>query len=260
MKVSTFRKMSTVWTVLGLAAAVALAGLVFTACDGTGSPAVNPEVLFAFDAATGTVTGFNEGQGARDITIPSTIGEAAVTAIGDQAFITFMLEPTPPGSNQPIRVEINDHQPLTRVVIPDSVTTIGYQAFENNALTSVTFGSGVTTIGFAAFRSNRLTSVEIPDSVTRIEPTTFASNNLTSVVIPDSVTDIGPNAFTHNNLGSVTIGSSVALIGDNAFRGNPITTVTVRMTVAEADERFGEGWEGRTGLVSEEPVYMQFDG
>ena len=33
MKVRTFRKMSTVWTVLGLAAVVALAGIVFTACD-----------------------------------------------------------------------------------------------------------------------------------------------------------------------------------------------------------------------------------
>ena len=48
---------------------------------------------------------------------------------------------------------------LTSVIIPDSVTTIGRDAFTNNALTSVTIPDSVTTIGDSAFESNALTSV-----------------------------------------------------------------------------------------------------
>ncbi|GHV43712.1 hypothetical protein AGMMS49546_26110 [Spirochaetia bacterium] len=78
---------------------------------------------------------------------------------------------------------------ITSVVIPDSVTYIGNNAFQQCGLTSVTIGSGVTFIGDAA----------------------FAGNNLTSVVIPNSVTSIGVAAFSLNNLTSVTIGSGVSL-------------------------------------------------
>jgi len=50
--------------------------------------------------------------------------------------------------------------PITTVVIPNSVRTIGFAAFASNTgLTSVTIGSRVKTIGFDAFRDSHLTSV-----------------------------------------------------------------------------------------------------
>ena len=89
---------------------------------------------------------------------------------------------------------------LTSVVIPDSVTSIGGDAFYNcRGLTSVTIGNSVTSIGWSAFYGcTGLTSVTIPDSVTSIESYAFSScSGLTSVTIGNSVTSIGDYAFNN---------------------------------------------------------------
>ena len=69
------------------------------------------------------------------------------------------------------------------VVIPNSVTTIGNNAFYKNDLTSVVIPNSVTTIGSYAFYGNQLTSVTIPNSVTNIGGAAFSDNQLTSVLI-----------------------------------------------------------------------------
>ena len=84
------------------------------------------------------------------------------------------------------------------VVIPDSVTDIGDQAFYDcSGLTSVTIPDSVTSIGGRAFsRCSGLTSVTIPDSVTTIGYEAFSGcSGLTSVTIPDSVTSLPSSAF-----------------------------------------------------------------
>ena len=87
---------------------------------------------------------------------------------------------------------------IKSVVIKNSVTTIGYQAFYYcTNLQSVTIGNSVTTIGSYAFRRcDSLQSVTIPDSVTTIESYAFYyCTSLQSVTIGNSVTTIGSNAF-----------------------------------------------------------------
>ena len=139
---------------------------------------------------------------------------------------------------------------LTSITIPDSVTTIGYDAFFNCSsltafygkfasadnrclivdgvltsfapagLTEYTIPDSVTTIGYDAFAfCHSLTSVTIPDSVTKIgDRAFFDCSSLTSVTIPDSVTTIGYDAFFNcSSLTSVTIPDSVTKIGDDAF-------------------------------------------
>jgi uncharacterized repeat protein (TIGR02543 family) len=88
----------------------------------------------------------------------------------------------------------------TEFVIPDSVTTIGFEAFAYcDGLTSVEIGDSVTTIGERAFYDcDSLTSVVIGEGVTTIGNSAFYDcDGLTSVVIPDSVTSIGYNAFSY---------------------------------------------------------------
>ena len=106
-------------------------------------------------------------------------------------------------------------------IIPNSVTSIGYMAFENcSGLTSVNIPNSVTSIGaFAFIECSGLTSVTIPNSVTSIGDYAFGyCSGLTSVTIGNSVTSIGDMAFEYcTGLTSVTIPNSVTWIGDWAF-------------------------------------------
>ncbi len=89
---------------------------------------------------------------------------------------------------------------LSRVVIPDSVTTIGDRAFSECC---------------------SLSSVVIPDSVTAIGQEAFSyCKSLSSVVIPDSVTTIGDGAFAGcSSLSCVTLPKSLNKIDSNPFAG-----------------------------------------
>ena len=82
---------------------------------------------------------------------------------------------------------------LTSVAIPDTVTSIGVQAFDGCGLTSITIPDSVTSIGAAAFSfCEALTSITIPNSVTSIGEEAFGDcSSLESIVIPASVTEIG---------------------------------------------------------------------
>ena len=114
-----------------------------------------------------------------------------------------------------------DSQNIKRIIIDDSVTTIGNDAFnECSALTSVNIPNSVRAIGNDAFNyCSSLTSVTIPNSVTTIGKNAFSHcSHLTSVTIPNSVTTIADDTFSDcSSLTSVTIPNSVTTIGKNAF-------------------------------------------
>ena len=103
----------------------------------------------------------------------------------------------------------------TSFVIPDSVTSIGYAAFEYCiSLTSAVIGDSVTSIGSYAFEyCISLTSVVIGDSVTSIGDFAFYDClSLTSIEIPDSVTSIGYCAFSRcTSLTSIEVDANNAV-------------------------------------------------
>ena len=155
---------------------------------------------------------------------------------------------------------------LTSVEIPNSVTSIGSDAFYGTAWynnqpdgviyagkvlykykgtmpanTSITIEDGTVSISPKAFYNcSSLTSVEIPNSVTSIgESAFFYCSSLTSVEIPNSVASIGFGAFGGcSSLTSVEIPNSVTSIGDAAFAYcSSLTSIVVAPNNPKYDSR-----------------------
>jgi len=129
----------------------------------------------------------------------------------------------------------------TTVIIPNSVTTIGENAFMNCInLISINIPDSVVTISrFAFFYCENLASVIIPSSVSTIKYGAFyACGSLASITIPNSVTMIEEAAFyACGSLASITIPNSVTTIGEAAFYDcHSLSSITIpnSLTTIEA--------------------------
>ena len=170
-----------------------------------------------------------------------------VSNIGDNAFYICEDKDLPLSvfaSDTAIDEYYSDYKSLISVTIPNSVISIGRDAFCGcRGLTSVSIPSSVTTIGSGAFEDcNGLTSITIPNSVTIIESYVFSwcsglnsvtlsdsatviryaafrgCHGLDSVIIPNSITTVGGYAFAFSRgLKSISIPSSVVIIDNSAF-------------------------------------------
>ena len=146
---------------------------------------------------------------------------------------------------------------ITSITIPNSVTSIGINAFycsnlkevhisdigawcnisfgdndanplyyaknlylNGNLITELVIPDTITEIkNYAFYNCDSITNITIPNTVTSVDDYAFAyCSNLISITIPDSVTSIGWNAFSYcSSLTSITIPDSVTSIGEHAF-------------------------------------------
>ncbi len=105
---------------------------------------------------------------------------------------------------------------IDELIIPNSVTHIGREAFSNCLIKHLTLGENVDTILTNAFAFNDIEELEIPNKVSYIAG--FNSNQIKKLFIPKSVKTIGWHAFSGNPLEEVIISEGVEIIGDLAFR------------------------------------------
>ena len=139
---------------------------------------------------------------------------------------------------------------IKAVVIPNSVKTIGRNAFRACGIESLTLGNSVTTIGFGAFDANKYSEVTIPNSVTTIHSSAFGTSyskpfsvvfnaeNCNTVINkwrdkegPDTTTiHISP---VFENVSSLTIGDKVKKIPYYLFAGCDFKEVVIPYSVKE---------------------------
>ncbi|MFC6255272.1 leucine-rich repeat protein [Secundilactobacillus hailunensis] len=176
---------------------------------------------YSQNGANYTISGYSGNQ--TNITLPSQYNGGSVTEIGAGVF--------------------NDKHISGTVTIPDSIITIGDNAFANNDFSAINLGKGVKTIGNDAFSrtannsnsTNSISTVIIPDTVTSIGDRAFVNSKIKQLQFGDSasvsnskVETIGADAFSGNQIsGTVTIPGSVTSIGDRAFANNDITGVNL---------------------------------
>ncbi len=126
-------------------------------------------------------------------------------------------------------------------IIPNTVTSIGQQAFSSMGLTEIVIPDSVETIGKYAFSYNNLTSVTIGNSVTSIGNYAFSYNNLTSVLIPNSVESIDYRAFYSNSSSNPNLTTIYNTTGRSFYWNNIIrdssSTSFITGTVTTSDNR-----------------------
>jgi hypothetical protein len=107
------------------------------------------------------------------------------------------------------------------VSIPETVRTIGEEAFYNSTIESIVIPDGVTSIGARAFSKSAISSIILPNKLTTITEGVFAGcRQLTSIIIPVGVKTIGEEAFSYCDLITVIIPEGAVSIGKRAFEMN----------------------------------------
>ena len=144
---------------------------------------------------------------------------------------------------------------ISKIVVPNSVASIGDGAFSNcSSLTSIVIPGSVTSIGDGAFSNcHSLTDIVIPKSVTSIGDGVFSGcSSLTGIVIPGSVTSIGDGAFSNcHSLMNIVIPKSVTSIGDGVFSGcGSLTSIVIPDSVTKIDGNPFSGWHGKLKVLS----------
>ena len=120
---------------------------------------------------------------------------------------------------------------MTNLIIPDSVTYIGVNAFTDSPLITgnIFIPDSVTFIGTGSFNQLGINgSITLSNNIESIGPSTFYGNNTITgdLIIPDSVKNIGSFAFRNPALpgqsklqNELILGNSLESLGSNAFAG-----------------------------------------
>lgn len=161
------------------------------------------------------------------ITVPSKVNNKVISTVTNLCSNNFKSKVTSVTFSAGIRTlsasVLSDYSNLERVILPDTLTTIGANAFYGCIkLSGVTIPTNVSSIGDAAFANcTSLLSVNLTCIAKNIPARLFEGcTSLSTVTLPAYIDDIGANAFSGcRALKSISIPDGVKTIGNSAFLG-----------------------------------------
>lgn len=117
--------------------------------------------------------------------------------------------------------QFNGKWGIQKVVLPQGLTSIGYDAFANTNISEITFPATLQTIrGYAFENCRKLQEVVLSESLTQLENGVFQNcSNLKKVVVPNGITTIPYLSFNGcNSLSEVVLPNTLEVIGSSAFQ------------------------------------------
>lgn len=119
---------------------------------------------------------------------------------------------------------------LTQITLPNTLKTIGARAFAQANLSEIIIPDSVTEIGENAFESNYdLRSIILGNGLTTIKKCAFMtySESVDTLIIPDNITTIEADAFSYCDIVNLTLGKGLTSIAVSAFKGCALTNISM---------------------------------
>lgn len=200
------------------------------------------KIVFSVDA-NGVLTGVS-GLSGSDITveIPSEVNGITVTEIGKDVF--------------------KDNKNVGRLIIPDSVTKLGYRMCSGcTALSEVRLPAGLTVIPDEAFDGcSSLRTVNFPDTLKEIRSDAFCGTDLTEFIAPDSLTNVWAYAFKDCGALSAVELKNVRSVGDGAFEScTALRSIRLSDKMTELSDHIFDGCSSLADIdMPDNPIAVSF--
>lgn len=140
----------------------------------------------------------------------------------------------------------NDNLALQSVIIEANITEIPECCFYlQTKLTSISLPEGITSIGDDAFNQCKITSLTLPASLKTIGARAFSNNGITQLTIPDKVETIENAAFAYNSIDNIDFPATLVSLHATAFKWESMNEVICRaLSVPQTPQtdEFNNSW------------------
>lgn len=152
---------------------------------------------------------------------------------------------------------------ITEIDIPYGITKIGDNAFKQyRTLTRVSIPNTVTTLGYGSFYETGITSIDIPNSVTSLNCYQLFCNcgKLSEITIPYGIKEIGVQIFMNcKSLKTLVLPESITNIENMAFLSSGITTINLPKSVTRLETQAFQSCSDLANLTVECEIKKSFN-